>query len=57
MNKNQKTQLHFDDISLLNQEQNFISYYTSTEKKSLKLLLKLYKGHYLKLFFSAIFSQ
>ncbi|MBQ7107597.1 MAG: ABC transporter ATP-binding protein [Clostridia bacterium] len=47
--------MHFDDSELLRQERNFISYYADGNKKSIVLLLKLYNGHYLKLFFSAIF--
>ena len=53
--KTQKTHLHFDDSELLRQERNFISYYADGNKKSITLLLKLYNGHYLRLFFSAIF--
>lgn len=50
-----KTHLHFDDSELLRQERNFISYYADGNKKSISLLLKLYNGHYVRLFFSAIF--
>ena len=53
--KRQKNQLHFDDRDLLRQEENFINYYADSNKKSIKLLLMLYNGHYVKLFFSAIF--
>lgn len=55
MGKKITNHLHFDDSELIRQEENFISYYTSTDKKSIRLLLKLYNGHYVKLFFSAIF--
>ncbi len=57
MSKRSKTKphLHFDDSELLRQERNFISYYADGNKKSISLLLKLYNGHYVKLFFSAIF--
>ncbi len=51
----EKPHMHFDDSELLRQERNFISYYADGNKKSIVLLLKLYNGHYLKLFFSAIF--
>ena len=51
----EKPHLHFDDSELLRQERNFISYYADGNKKSIVLLLKLYNGHYLKLFFSAVF--
>lgn len=50
-----KPKLHFDDRELLRQEENFISYYADSSKKSIRLLFKLYKGHYVKLLFSAIF--
>ena len=53
--KQQKTHLHFNDNELLRQEKNFISYYADGNKNSILLLLKLYNGHYVKLFFSAIF--
>lgn len=53
--RQQKTHLHFDDSELLRQERNFISYYADGNKKSISLLLKLYNGHYWRLFFSAIF--
>lgn len=54
--KTAQPQLHFDDSDLLRQERNFISYYADSNKKSIMLLFKLYNGHYVKLFFSAIFS-
>lgn len=47
--------LHFDDRELLRQEKNFIAYYADGSKKSVRLLFKLYKGHYIKLLFSAVF--
>ena len=47
--------LHFDDRELLRQEKNFIAYYADGSKKSVRLLFKLYKGHYVKLLFSAVF--
>ena len=53
--KTAQPQLHFDDSDLLRQERNFISYYADSNKKSIMLLFKLYNGHYVKLFFSAIF--
>lgn len=50
-----KPKLHFDDRALIRQEENFISYYADNNKSSLRLLAKLYKGHYLKVFFAAVF--
>lgn len=47
--------LKFDDNTLLKQEKNFINYYTENKKGSLRLLAKLYRGHYVKLLFSAFF--
>lgn len=46
---------HFDDAEILRQEQNFIDYYTSDKVSPMKLLLKLYRGHYIKLAISAFF--
>lgn len=46
---------HFDDADIMRQEQNFIDYYTNTNTKPIRLLLKLYRGHYGKLLISAIF--
>lgn len=50
-----KKTIRFDDRELLRQEKNFISFYTDSDKRSVLLLLKLYKGHYLKLCISAVF--
>lgn len=57
MGRNKPTQpkLHLDDRELLSQEEHFISYYTDNSKKSIRLLFKLYSGHYTKLLFSAVF--
>lgn len=46
---------HFDNADILQQEQNFIDYYTTGETKPLRLLFKLYRGHYRKLLLSAFF--
>ena len=46
---------HFDNADILQQEQNFIDYYTTGESHPIRLLFKLYRGHYGKLLLSAFF--
>lgn len=46
---------HFDNADILQQEQNFIDYYTTGESKPIRLLFKLYRGHYRHLLLSAFF--
>lgn len=46
---------HFDNADILQQEQNFIDYYTTGESKPIRLLLSLYRGHYRHLLLSAFF--
>jgi len=46
---------HFDDQDIARQEENFINYYADTGKKPVKILLKLYRGHYRDLLISGIF--
>lgn len=46
---------HFDSAEILQQEQNFIDYYTTGESHPIRLLFRLYKGHYGKLLLSAFF--
>ncbi|MGI6264323.1 MAG: ABC transporter ATP-binding protein [Acutalibacteraceae bacterium] len=46
---------HFDSEDIMRQEQNFIDYYTVGEKRPLRLLFKLYRGHYRHLLLSALF--
>lgn len=46
---------HFDNADILQQEQNFIDYYTTGESHPIRLMFKLYRGHYGKLLLSAFF--
>ena len=46
---------HFDNADILQQDQNFIDYYTTGESHPIRLLFKLYRGHYGKLLLSAFF--
>ena len=53
--KSTSAHTHFDDADILQQEQNFIDYYTTGESHPVRLLFKLYRGHYGKLLLSAFF--
>ncbi len=46
---------HFDNADILQQEQNFIDYYTTGDIHPIRLLFKLYRGHYRHLLLSAFF--
>jgi ATP-binding cassette subfamily B protein len=46
---------HFDNADIVRQEQNFIDDYTSGDTRPIRLLLRLYRGHYAKLLVSGLF--
>ena len=47
--------LHFDSSDIMRQEEEFIRCYSDGTKGSIRLLIKLYHGHYLKLLIATLF--
>ncbi len=50
-----KNTSHFSNAEIKEHEQQYINFYSGTTGGAIKMLAKLYKGHYLKLFISTIF--